>query len=438
MYDLSAPTVYVNETVMANPAYRERVDRTVAGLQQPVTPVVYADDELPELVRSGLLTNRKSMGSMDDVHDPALLFNTFRFDERHAERLKWLADQGVEAGGHTAHALLGGGAFSWACYNQAEDPARDDKVCRPCWRIHLQNGCVHRCAYCGLGGLLVSMVNVEDYCRHLGTLIQRHPWQKTYLLDDDADAPCLEPELGVLGELIEYFGTLRDRYLIIHTKTWNTEWMRDLRHNGNTIIVWSISGPTQSRLIEPETGTTEQRIEAARVAQEAGYQIRYKFKPIIPVKGWRDDAAYTADLLFRRTSPDVISLCCFMWMEVDTMKRLLPVDLLDPDMLQAAEEARDEVAATRAKPFPHSARAEVYRHHLREIRKHNTEIPVSVSTENFRMWGELKDDLGLTPTNYPCGCGPQTVPGAPILTQHPFKTAVRNDNGEIPGTVVPR
>lgn len=436
MYDLAAPAVYVNETVMANDTYRHRMERVVAALKNPVEPVVYADEQLPDLIKNhGLLANRRSMGTIEEVGDPALLFNTFRFDGKEEARAQWLSEQGCSAGGQTAHALTGGGAFAWACYNQTQDPNRNDKVCRPCWRIHFQNGCVHKCLYCGFGGLLVTMVNVEDYCHYLGQLMERHPWQQTFLLDDDGDPPGLEPELGCLGPMIEWFGKQENRYLVIHTKTWNTEWMRDLNHNGHTILVWSLSGSTQSRLIEPVTGTTEQRIEAARVAQDAGYQIRYKFKPIIPVRGWREDAAHAAKLLFERTDPDVISLCCFMWMDVDEMKRRLPSDLLDPDFLKAAEEDREEVNDTIAKPFPHRVRAEIYDHHLREIRKWNSEIPVSLSTENFRMWSEFKVRLGMTATNYPCGCGPQTVPGAPLLTDHPFKAAVRNDGGAVPGVV---
>ena len=107
--------------------------------------------------------------------------------------------------------MLGLSAFHRANFDLEGDPNRLHKVCRPCWRINLQNGCVHRCAYCGLGGLLVCSVNVDEYCAHLSELIERHPWQKTYLLDDDADPPCLEPELGTLGELIEFFGTLENR-----------------------------------------------------------------------------------------------------------------------------------------------------------------------------------------------------------------------------------
>ncbi len=290
MYELSPPAVYVDESVLCDERYRRRMESVLRALKTPVTPVPFCREELPELIRHGLLAGRVPMGELAQVRDPILVFNTFRFDDRQEERLCWMQAQHPGFSEFEWRALLGYGAFNWAHYNLDTDHARHDKVCRPCWRIHLQQGCVHRCRYCGLGGTLVSMLNIEEYCHYLGQLIARHPWQETYLLDDDGDPPCLEPEQGTLGHLIEYFGTLDRRYLVIHTKTWNTDWLRDLRHNGNTILVWRVSGPSQSTLIEPVAGTTEQRVAAARTAQQAGYTIRYKFKPIIPVRSWREDA----------------------------------------------------------------------------------------------------------------------------------------------------
>lgn len=239
MYKISSPAVYAHESVMENPVYRSRVEH-VAGV---------------------LEGNQKT-----------ILFNAFRFGAEGNEQSRSIAAQLGKLGANPGitGSLLGQGAIIWAGYNQKGDASAHDKVCRPCWRIHLQKGCVQRCKYCTLGGLLISMVNIEEYCIHLQKIINEHPWQKTYLLDDDADPPCLEPELGVLGPFIEYFGTLKDRYLIIHTKTWNTEWLRDLKHSGNTILVWSLSGRTQASQIEPKAGTLEERIEAARIAQEAG------------------------------------------------------------------------------------------------------------------------------------------------------------------------
>lgn len=429
MYTMSPPAVFAHESVMANPKYRAGVERVVSALARPRPIETFTDAQFPGLVRDRrLLERRVPMGTLAEVRDPILLFDTFRFGDAAGAGSRGRQSQDD---GHYP--------FRWSGYNQAGDPHRKEKVCRPCWRIHLQSGCLHRCAYCGLGGLLAAMVNVDEYCRHLGKLIELHPWQKTYLLDDDGDPPALEPELGSLPELIEFFGTLKDRYLVVHTKTWNTEWLRGLKHNGNTIFVWSLSGATQSREIEPNAGTTAQRIEAARVAEEAGYPIRYKFKPILPVRNWRREAAEAIEMALSRTHPDIISLCCFMWMTCDDMKKCLaPVlDLLDPEYLRRAEEHRGKVANNRTQPFPDNARAEIYAHYLAEIRKHNADIPVSLSTESWEMLKQFAPKLGMTASDYVCGCGPQSVPGARILACNPFRAAVRNDRGRVPGVYPP-
>lgn len=425
MYNLSSPAVYVHEDVMADSRYLARMQRVVEALQTPVIPQTFSNQDLPDMIRGGLYANRVAMGTLEEVRDPALLFRTYQFDDQEEKWLAW----GQEQDPQVEPELLGYGAFRWWDSNLPQDPERRNRVCRPCWRIHLQEGCVHRCAYCGRGGLLISMLNVEEYCEALGQLIARHPWQETYLLDDDADPPCLEPEQGTLSYLIEYFGTLQGRYLIIHTKTWNTEWLRGLKHNGNTILVWSLSAQTQSTLLEPNAGTTEQRIEAARIAQEAGYTIRYKFKPIIPVRGWEEEAARAVELLFQRTRPDVISLCCLMWMDVEDMLRVLPRELLDESCVQAALEQRETMQGLITGPLPPEMRAKVYLHYLREIRRHAPDLPVSLSTESFEMWRQLGPELGATATSYVCGCGPNSTPGRRKLGCHPFRAAVRNDAG---------
>ena len=432
MYELSPPVVFAHESVTADSRYKARLHRVMSALTEPIEPIVYRDEELPSLIEDHHIFDRRvAMGTLDEIRDPILLFNTFRFDGQRTERREWLKQNGVNVSGQTRDALLGYDPFVWFPAGLAEDVYRHDKVCRACWRLHSQNGCVHRCLYCGFGGLLISMVNVEDYIQNLARLIDAHPWQETYLFEDDADVPCLEPELGFLGPLIEFFGTLEDRYLIIHTKSWNFDWMLDLEHNGNTIIVWSISAPTQSSVLEPKTGTTEERIEAARKCQEAGYTIRYKFKPIVPVLNWREEAAETIRMIFSKTNPDVISLCCFMWMTMDDLKRRLDVSLLDPKYVAAAEAAVDEVADTRTKPFPEWVRAEVYEHHFNEIRKWNSEVPVSLSTESWKIWKRLEPMLGATALNYVCGCGPNSVPWRKKLQVHPFKIAEKCPLGKF-------
>ena len=254
-------------------------------------------------------------------------------------------------------------------------------------------------------------------------LLRQNPWQKTWLYDDVMDVLTLEPQLDSLAPLMRFFESTGDRYLILHTKSDRVDSLIEAEAPANTIIAWSLSGPTQSREVEPLTGTTESRIEAARSCQEAGITIRYKFKPIVPVPNWQDEATYTVDLALARTRPDNLSLTFLMWMDIEALKKCIPEHLLDPEFLQAAEAAADQMRGIHVGPFPDELREHVYRHYLAEIRARDADIPVTICTESLDMWAAMGEDLGFTPGNYVCGCGAGATPNLRALSTSPWQDA---------------
>jgi spore photoproduct lyase-like protein len=435
MYTIDPPAVWVHESVLADERYATRVRRVLDALARPVEATTFTDADLPGMIRShGLFDNRKRMGTLEPVRDPILVFNTFRFDGRMQERLAALHDavgdeafEGYPMSAHMDKMLLGHGAFRFNNHDAYLGPGgRRHMVCRAAWRIHAQDGCLHRCHYCALGGLLTVMVNVEDYIAQLDMLIQAHPAQDTYLIDDAADVLCLEPELGFLGPLIEHFGQREDdKYLLIHTKSANVDWMLDLDHRGRTVLVWTLSGATQARELEPRTGTMQQRVRAAAKLQQAGYPVRFKFKPIIPIVGWRRDLREAVRFLFAHVRPDNISLCTLVFLDIDCAKECLTAVPLDPEFVAAAERQAEQHATMDSaqvnwlcRPFPADLRAEVYRVALDEIRRHDADVPVCLTNESDDVWDEMRDVLGVSAGSFVCGCGPNSKPGMKRLT-HP-------------------
>ena len=417
------PRVYVLKDVWEIPEAARRAER-VAEACVGAELRSFRYDELPDIVVEEGWDRFGQMGGMDAVPPPIPVLGLFRFDREAVARDAARMRQAYTGkGGFPFELAAGGGAFTFFCSALSELRPNPEHVCRPQWRLHQGRGCPHQCAYCGLGGCLISHVNTEEYIARLGDLLRRNPWQKTWLYDDVMDVPTLEPQLDSLGPLMRFFEQTGDRYLIIHTKTDRAAAFLEADAPKHTIIAWSLSGPTQSRKLEPKTGTTEGRIEAARLCQAAGMTIRYKFKPIIPVRDWRAEAGYTVDLALSRTRPDNLSLTALMWMKVEALKQCMPVDLLDPDFVRAAEDAAEAMRDTRVAPFPHEKREEIYRHYLSEIRARDAEIPVTVCTDSLEMWRSMKDDLGVTPTTYVCGCGAGATPNLRALATSPWQDA---------------
>jgi len=425
------PRVYVLAGIWEKPVAARRAERLCQAC--PGAEVrTYTHADLPDIVQTEGWDHFPKMGTLAQVPPPIPLLGLYEFDRARAQALEKRMREAYRGNGHFSwSAAAGGNPFAFFCSNsrnfscQSLDQVRPnpEHVCRPQWRLHQGQGCPHQCAYCGLGGVLIIHVNTEEYITHLARLLERNPWQKTWLLDDVMDVPTLEPQLDSLAPLMRFFESTRDRYLIIHTKTDRAEGFLRARAPKNTIIAWSLSGPTQSRELEKVAGTTEGRIEAARVCQEAGIQVRFKFKPIVPVPDWRAEATYTIEQVFAHTRPDNLSMTVLMWMEVESLKGCIPERFLDPAFLRAAEEGRPEVTGTNLAPFPHARREEVYRYYLAEIRRLDPEIPVTISTESLEMWKSLGGALGFTPANYTCGCGAGAIPGNKKLATNPWQDA---------------
>ena len=421
--DFQPPRIYVLDEVWKHPQTARRAERiTAACPSAELRTFAYAD--LPDIVVEEGWDRTSRMGALPEVPPPIPILGLFRFDpEAIARDVARMKETYTGKGGFPFHQAAGAGAFTFFCSALTELRPNPEHVCRPQWRLHQGRGCPHQCAYCGLGQFLISHVNTEDYIDHLATLLQRNPWQKTWLYDDVMDVPTLEPQLDTLAPLMRFFKSTGDRYLIIHTKTDRVAGFLEADAPDNTIIAWSLSGRTQSRRLEPKTGTTEGRIEAARQCQQAGITIRYKFKPIIPVPDWRADAEHAVDLALTRTRPDNLSLTSLMWMQVEQLKECIPADMIDPEFLQAAEEAAEEMRGSRVAPFPHELREKIYRHYLTAIRDRDPEIPVTLCTESLEMWKSMGSDLNHTPATYVCGCGAGATPNLTRLSTSPWKDA---------------
>jgi hypothetical protein len=406
----------VFEQALADPDSARRVARMLAALGRDLGSVERVTDaDIPELIRRhGWHDARLRQGALGGHTDPALVFTTLRFgtmpDVSAITKAcppgtsSWLVGQ-----------LLGQGGRGLARENFTSQRG----VCRARVQFDTLYGCPHGCAYCPGGKVAVVFTNLEEFvARQVIPSARQEPWQKVFMLNSClSDTPCFEPEYGLSKLLVDYFATTADQHYLIHTKSANTAFLHDIDHRGHTIVLWSLTGATASRLIEPGTASPEERIDAARRCQEAGYPIRFKLKPLVPVRGWREEYRHLIERLLARTRPESIGLFMLAWMDLAELRSCLDLAWLDPAFAQALEDSAAAMKGVPAGPFPHAARAEVYHFLLDEIRRHDRDVPVFLCTETLDMWREFAPALGVDPGNYVCGCGPQCRPGLRRLDQ---------------------
>ena len=294
MKRLQPPAIYIHERVKQDHRALARAERLLSIMDSPKIVSGITDDELAKIVQeAGWRTSRRVSGAKK-AEDPTVILNAFDFDQPDGERAQGNGDL-----------YYGGGA--WARRDRKRVFASEGTICQDAWEIHSALGCLFKCDYCALENVLNLMVNIEAFVEHLGPFIDAHA-QTLYKWDSRSDILTFEPEYDATRPMVEFFGAQRKAFLMHYTKSDNVDVLRDLKHHGQTMVCWSLSAHTQSRLIEVGTATDEERIEAMRKCQEWGYHVRCRLSPIVPVANWREENRALLELLFSRVQPEVISL----------------------------------------------------------------------------------------------------------------------------------
>ncbi len=379
MIKIPAKTVYIDPAVRERPNCRRRLDS--------VLPHVACDDVRdlgPEDMDRVFGIGKRRHGKDDFGDDAVLVFTTF--DPR---RLSWYCHWRDEA------AMHGG-------------------QCQPALELNIVDGCVFRCAYCGFGRYIIFYLDVERLVGGLGDLFQRYPAQRLYKYSNMTDLPPFEPELDVVRPMVERFAQEPERYLMLFTKSDNVDFLSDIGHCGRTIISWSLTCDTASRILDRGTATMQQRIAAMERMQRAGYPVRARLSPIVPVTGWREEYLDLFRQLFARVNPDLITLELLGWMTCDDLLALLDRSILDERALQGAEAARQRLADVRWGPFTQETHDEIYAFCIDTVRRLSPRTPVSVCHGTPATWKALGGRMRMTPESYICNCGPFSAPGASL------------------------
>jgi len=205
-------------------------------------------------------------------------------------------------------------------FEKTPTPRRDeDVVCPHFLELAWAGGCTYNCAWCylkgtyrwrrGSSGVVPPMFKDR-------TLIERD--LKDFL---ESGSP---PEILNTGELCDSLMSerapepfsefvmpkvLESRHKILFVAKGvyiehflENEWQR------NAVLSWSVNADPVARRWERGAPTVKERLEAARAVMEAGYEVRLRIDPIVPVPGWEDVYGKLLDQVFDHLWPERITL----------------------------------------------------------------------------------------------------------------------------------
>ena len=424
MYPIKPRSVYVHQRVLSDPRCIARMERMMEQIVPDEAPVTVDDAALNEISREKRwerVTEWRT-GQYKRTRDPDVIFNAYAWRDADSEA------EFVERYPHLRFGRLSGAGFVGYRDGERLLEARNG-ICQDAYDLHSAWGCLHACDYCCIGTFLNIHLNLEEMVERLPAILDEHNWCRLWKYDNITDTITFEPEYGASALMVGAFADRAtsdasdDQYLMLYTKSANVEHLLDLDHRSRTIISWTISSETVAREIEKHSPTTLERIEAARRCREAGYHVRARFSPIVPVIGWREESARMIEAYLTRVRPDVITMDALALLGYDRLCGCFDIELLDPVYVEACRRIyeADEHPGKSFWPvgkqmFPHDLRLDILRFYVDEIRRHDAEVPISFCDETPEMWEEFtREELGHGPERYVCTCGPTSVPGNPLL-----------------------
>lgn len=288
------------------------------------------------------------------------------------------------------------------------------RYCQTAVELNIVDGCVFRCAYCGFGRYVVIPLDVERLIEGLDGVFAAHPNQRLWKYSNMTDLPPFEPEYDAIPPMVRRFAREDGRYLMLFTKSDNVDFLLDLDHRGRTMISWSISCDTSSRLVDRRAATMDERIAAMARAQQAGYIVRARLSPIVPVRNWRAEHRELFRRLFDACTPDLVTLELLGWFDCEDLPQLIPADMLDADALAAAEAAADRLRGVKWGPFPEALHQEIYGFCAETVRELSPDTPVSFCHGTPATWQALGERVGQAPPGFICNCGGMSAPGGSV------------------------
>ena len=172
-------------------------------------------------------------------------------------------------------------------------PGSEGQVCCNYFVINFASNCPMDCSYCYLQEYLADnsqlkvFSNVNDLIHQADQVLQKHRGVFFRIgTGEITDSLALEPYTGMVAELIPYFADQPNVLLELKTKTNCVDSLLDLDPNGRVVVSWSMNPQKIVDCDEHYTASFDERLDAARRCQEAGYRIGFHFDPMIEYPGW--------------------------------------------------------------------------------------------------------------------------------------------------------
>ncbi|MBN2335276.1 hypothetical protein JXL21_06915 [Candidatus Bathyarchaeota archaeon] len=186
-----------------------------------------------------------------------------------------------------------------------------DIACGPFWEIRWAYGCPLDCSYCYLrgtmrGNMKQSYVRFKEIKRCVEEAFQKIITPQIFNSGELCDS-LMNPEL--MNQIVDLFETQNKHKIFLLSKYGinNIGFLLE-KVRKQTICAWSINAKKVAEQWERNAAKPLERIEAAKLVWEEGYDTRVRIDPIFPIPNWQEDYTDLLDNIFSSFLPNRIIL----------------------------------------------------------------------------------------------------------------------------------
>jgi spore photoproduct lyase len=192
-----------------------------------------------------------------------------------------------------------------------------DVVCPHFLELKWATGCPYACAWCYLQGTFrfleyKTKPKPKEYSRvqeHLQAFFDGRSGEAELLNSGElADSLMTEESSNPFSRFIMDLFKIQTRHKVLFlTKSTSIDELMLIGNKSQAVISFSINAIPVAKKWE-KAPTVEERVRAAGLLADAGYEVRLRLDPMVPVDGWRNAYLETLELVFETLTPSRITL----------------------------------------------------------------------------------------------------------------------------------
>jgi spore photoproduct lyase len=192
--------------------------------------------------------------------------------------------------------------------------------------------------------------------------------------------------------LIPYFAEQPNVLLELKTKSDCVETLLDLEPKGRVVVGWSMNPQRVIDLDEHDTASLSERLNAARLCQDAGYRLGFHFDPMIEYSGWESDYESMIEQTFAAIDWHKLAwLSLGVLRQTPGLKRTMRERYPRSSLLTAEQVLCPDGKLRYFQPL----RVEMYRKMARWIRRVAPTVKIYLCMESRQVWEQV---FGFAPS----------------------------------------